>query len=176
MYITLTDLAGSFQYVIPVVPTNVRIKIGAENETMTTLSGLIRLIGSKKLTGISWSSFFPVNKSYSFADPNSLEDGWDYVTFIETMCKYEIPIRIIVTEDKDKIGFSKRSVLNTLISIDDFEYSTDKVGDIEYSITLTEFPDSIWDYLNTSITAKKYFSELTLQSVARKALQKLGLI
>lgn len=178
MYITFTDLAGKFQYVIPVVPEDVSLKFGADNETISTLSGPVRLVGSKKLTGISWSSFFPVNKKYNFVESNSLSDGWEYVNFFNTMCKYEIPVRVIVTEDKtDDSGFSKRTIMNTLVSIDDFEVpKVEKNKDIIYSISLSEFPGDVWDYLNTSVTAKKYFKELNEQSAARKILQQYGLL
>lgn len=175
MYITLADIAGKLQYTLPTNPSEVSVRCGGENETVDTLSGLIRLTGSQKLKEISWDCFFPVNKKYSFQEVDSNLDGWDYVDFIETMSKFQIPIRVIVTEDK-KTGTAKRTIINELVSIDSFEYKTDKVKDINYSISLTQFPNKIWQFLNTSVIANQYFKNLATQSTARKKLKENGLL
>ena len=54
--------------------------------------------------------------------------------------------------------------------------SVDKAGDLKYSIKLTEFPDNAWDYVNASPNLRSLLTKLTVQSVAKKALSKVGLI
>ena len=64
-----------------------------------------------------------------------------------------------------------------LATVDDgFSWSVDTAGDLKYSISLTEFPQDKWDYINGSPTLKQYLSTIAIQSVAKKALSKVGLI
>lgn len=171
MFITLSDIAGKKLYVIPVVPPDVSIKFGGQNETLNTVKGDIRLVGDVSLREVSWSSIFPVNKKYSFVATGSLLDGHEYINFIETTIKAKLPARVIITS-KDK-----RSISNKLMTIDDgFGYEINKASDIKYSIKLTEFPTDDWDYVNSSPEAQKYLSTLVANSVARKALELNGLI
>lgn len=171
MYITLSDITGGNLFVIPIVPPDVSISEGGQNDTVNTIKGDIRLVGDKSLTEVSWSSIFPVLKEYSFCEIGSLPNGHDYISFIQTAIKSKVPIRIIITTIK------KRPIVNMLATIDDgFSYSIDKAGDIQYSIKLTEFPADAWDYVNASPNMRKFLTSLTVQSVARKALSKVGLI
>lgn len=171
MNITLSDITGSSLYIVPIVPPDVTISIGGQNETMNTVKGDIRLVGNESLTGISWSSIFPVYKDYRFCAVGSLPNGFEYVEFLKSSIKAKMPIRIIVTSLK------KRPIVNILATVDEgFDYRIDKAGDIAYSIKLTEFPSDVWDFANASPNMRKFLSSLTVQSVARKALSKVGLI
>lgn len=174
MYITFANIAGDLQYILPVIPEKVSIKTGAENETIDTLSGMIRLSGSKNLKEISWDCFFPVNKNYPFQEFGSDLDGWNYVNFFNQILDLEIPMRMIITTDK-KPNNTKRTIFNQLVSVDSFEYSTDKVGDINYTLSLTEFPSDRWDMLNTALKLTNTILENSGNS-AKKRLEEYGLI
>lgn len=171
MFITLSNISGTNLFIIPIVPPDVDIKIGGENETLQTVKGNVRLVGEKSLTKVSWSSIFPVNKNYGFVTVGSRVNGYDYIDFLKDSINAKIPIRIIITT------LRKRPICNMLATIDDgFSYTVDTAGDIKYSISLTEFPEKMWDYANGSITLKQYLKTFAIQSVAKKALAKVGLI
>ncbi len=171
MYITLSDINGTNLFIVPIVPPDVDIKEGGENDTLKTVKGNVRLVGEKSLTTVSWSSIFPVNKNYGFVAVGSRVNGYDYINFLQEAERTKVPIRIIITT------LTKRSLCNMLATIDDgFAWAIDKAGDIRYSISLTEFPVSKWDYINGSPTLKQFINTLAVQSVAKKALAKVGLI
>lgn len=171
MYITLSDINGTNLFIVPIVPPDVSIKTGGENETLKTTKGNIRLVGDPTLKTISWSSIFPVYKKYGFVAIGARSNGYDYADFLDNACRAKIPIRIIITT------LRKRPIVNMLATVDDgFSWSVDTAGDIKYSITLTEFPQDKWDYVNGSPTLKQYMQTFAIQSIARKALSKVGLI
>lgn len=171
MFITLSDIAGTNLLVVPVVPPDVEFKHGGENETLQTVKGNIRLVGEKSLLTVGWSSIFPVHKNYSFTAVGSRLNGYDYINFLEDSIRAKVPIRVIATTLK------KRPICNTLMSIDDgFSWSVDTAGDIKYTLSLTEFPEKAWDYVNGSPTLRQYLKTIAVQSVAKKALAKVGLI
>ena len=151
MNITFANITGTQTLIVPYVPPDgVKILHGAKNETQETVNGDIRLTGSANLTGLSWSRFFPVNKQYPFCASGYDTNGYNYVDFLDSSIIYEVPIRVVIT------SIDKYSIKNGLFTIDSFEYSIDKVGDINYSITLTEFNRDIWEYLNSSLKAQTY--------------------
>lgn len=171
MFITLSDISGTDLYIVPVVPPDVNIIDGGQNDTLKTTKGNIRLIGDKDLKKVSWSSIFPVYKNYSWVAVGSRLNGYDYVNFIQDAIDASVPIRIIITT------LNKRPICNMLATIDEgFSAVIDTAGDIKYSISLTEFPEKAWDYLNASPTLRKYLQTIAIQSVAKKALAKVGLI
>lgn len=175
MDVTFSDIQGNLQYILPVIPAEINIKTGSNNETMETLTGFIRLTGSKNLTEISWNSIFPVNKNYPFQVIDSDADGWNYVNFFEQAQNDELPVRLIITETK-RSDTVKRTVINTLVSIDGFEYKTDKVGDINYSLSMTEFPAGKWSYLNTKLKNSQAMQNRNEQDAANKRLKQHGLL
>lgn len=171
MYITLSDISGTNLYIVPVVPPDVNIEDGGQNDTLKTIKGNIRLVGEKGLKKVSWSSIFPVYKDYTWVAVGSRLNGYDYVNFIQDAIDAKVPIRVIIT------SLNKRPICNMLATIDEgFSASLDTAGDIKYSISLTEFPEKAWDYLNSSPTLRQYLQTIAVQSVAKKALAKVGLI
>ena len=175
MNIIFADLNGAIQNILPIIPEKVHIRTGENNETFQTLDGFVRLTGAKTLKEISWDCFLPVNKNYPFQTFGSDLDGWNYVNYFETIHSNNIPCRLIVTTTKRKLP-TQRTVINTLVSVDSFEYETDKVGDINYSLTLTEFPAEKWSFLTTSLKTLQYFKSLNAQSIAKKKLIENGLL
>ncbi len=171
MNIILGDIAGTNLFIVPVVPPDVDFKHGGENQTLQTVKGNIRLVGDKSLQTVGWSSIFPVYKNYSFVALGARLNGYDYIDFLEYSISAKVPIRIIATT------LAKRPICNMLATIDDgFSWSVDTAGDIKYTISLTEFPEKAWDYVNGSPTLRQYLKTVAIQSVAKKALAKVGLI
>ena len=133
MNITLTSQDNSQVFIIPVVPPNLPIKSGSNNETFSSIDKDITIIGNPVLREFSLNSFFPVNKNYPFVKNGYEPDGWKYVSFIESAKNSKQPVRVVVTTN------NKYTVLNILMSIESFIFSADKVGDIQYELSLKEF-------------------------------------
>ena len=170
MNIIITDISCLSVFIIPVVPLNTAINSNGQAETLNSLEQRFRLIDNKDLKSISWNSFFPVNKNYNFVKRGSLKNGYLYVAFFELMNKYKLPVRIITTTDK------KLPLINMLASIDTFQYKVDKTGDINYSIALTEFPETFIEFLNREKEILKYIKNINIQGQTKTALKKYGLI
>lgn len=103
------------------------------NETYEGLSQDYRRIGTMGLRELSWSSFFPVGRRYPFMPAGALSDGWAYVSFFERWRPRKVPFRMIVLDS----GGACR--LNMACTVDSFEPSVKRNGDIAYSITVTEY-------------------------------------
>lgn len=170
MNITLTDMKGRDIYILPHVPSDIENSTEPDNETKDTMSGKLRIVGEDGLRHISWSGVLPVYKSYSWQKVGSRPNGYDYIKFIEGLKRNNLPMRVVITDS------SLRSLVNMLMSIDSFSYKKDKAKDFTYSISLTEFPSEKWDLLNSWLVNKTYYSELIGKSLAKKALQKFGLL
>lgn len=119
--------------IFPVVPPNVEIGENQNNEDFESVSGAMKLIGELGLRTLSISSFWPVNKNYSFVKAGSIADGRKYVEFFQKWRKEKVPFRVILT---DKDG---KCVLNMACLINSFSYYSDKVGDIQYSLDVEEY-------------------------------------
>lgn len=138
MNITVANLTGTVILVIPVVKSNVKIAYKNDNLTIETLKGKINIPTGSDLTKISWESFFPVNKEYTFIAQGSEPNGWVYVDFFKNRKKE--PFRLVITNE------AKKTIINMLVTLDDFEIDPDNVGDINYSIAMSEFPDNVWKF------------------------------
>ncbi len=114
---------------LPVVPTQVKISTGMNNQTYETVAqGEIKLIGLATLSSIVLDSFFPVKK-YPFTRDTTLI-GWDDVTLIEDWKSRRIPIRLVISG----------TPINMACSIERFEYGVqDGSGDVYYTLELSEF-------------------------------------
>jgi hypothetical protein len=111
-----------------------------------------------------------VNKDYNFVKNGAMKNGWAYVTFIESMKKYKLPIRVIITT-KHKVP-----VLNSLMAIDKFTYGGDKSGDVAYSIELKEFYEKFITFIDRDIEVAKYVKNYNKKQWAKKQLEKFGLL
>lgn len=170
MNIILTDIANITAYLIPVIPADTQITTNNINETQDTLTGRMQIMNNAALRNISWSSILPVNKNYKFVPFGIYPNGWVYVEFIETMRRLKLPIRIIGTSNK------KVPMYNFLASIDSFIWSMDKVGDIKYTIKLTEFPDKFINFVNRTKETYTYTKKYITGTTKQNALKKYGLI
>ena len=173
MNIILTDISNLAPFVIPVVPTNYTIRIDGDNSEEDTLNGKINVMKNAKLRHISWSSIFPVHSKVSIHSL-SIPNGWAYVSFIEFMRAVKLPIRVITT-NSDKIP-----TFTILATIENFTYSVDKVGDIQYSIELKETSEKIYDFILRDarylVTAGKYVVGLFKKAERTENLKKAGLL
>lgn len=119
--------------VLPVVsPDSVEISIPQDNMDFDTINGKIKLIGQMGLTTVRINSFFPT-KRYSWMRHGASADGWSYVKFFDTWRKAKVPIRFVMTTDE---GATR---LNIACVVNDFSYSVDQAGDIQYSLDIEEY-------------------------------------
>ena len=146
MRIILTDINNVEVHIIPFVPTTAKLSIAQSdvNTTEDTINGRVRNINHASLRKIEWSSFFPVN-NMNFIPYTARQNGYLYVTFIETMRRRELPIRVI--------GLSNDNIpmFNFLATIDKFDWSLNKNDDINYSIELNEFPEEFWQWARRDV-------------------------
>lgn len=170
MNITISDIRGDEVFILPHVPSEIEYPTESNNETLETLSGNIRIVGDEGLQSVSWSGIFPLNRRYKWAKVGSLLNGYNYIKFIESMKKKRVPVRVVITDN------TFRTIFNSLVSIDSFNYKKDKALDISYQISVTEFPASKWDYLNSALENNVLYAGLVAKSVAKKNLQQYGLI
>jgi hypothetical protein len=135
MKVVFADMDGLVTLVLPLLLAKPKISQSNQHEVFKTLKyGDIVLLGDKGLRSVEWSAFFPVNKIfYTFTEYNALLDGNEYVTFLNEHS--ESPFRLIITENN-------KTEINMLVVVDSFEYQKDKVGDINYTLKLQEYPDN----------------------------------
>ena len=137
MNITFASLDGAITLIVPVVQPPVKFSRQGKHETFETIKkGDIVLLGGKGLKTVEWSSFFPVNKLfYTFTKWGAQLNGKEYVTFLEEHMEDETPFRLIITE-------KFKTIRNMLVVVNSFDWEYDKVGDINYSLKLVEYPDN----------------------------------
>lgn len=120
--------------VIPVVPAKLpEISCPQDNDTFKAITGDLNIIGEMGLRTFTLSSFFPVNKQYSFRRPGSEADGMKYVQFFDKYRRQLIPFRVVMAYDDG------RELLNMPCTIDDFKYYIDAAEDISYSLSCREY-------------------------------------
>lgn len=150
MNIIITDISGASVFVVPIVPLNTQLGANGSTEKLNSLEERFQIINNKELRTLQWSSFFPVKKNYNFVKKNTHADGYVYVAFFELMKKFKLPVRVILTT-KECIPF-----WTMLMCIEDFSFNPDKVGDIQYSIKLSEFPETICEFITKEKEILKY--------------------
>lgn len=104
------------------------------NETYGGLTRDYNRIGTLGLRKLQWSSIFPVGARHLFMPREALLDGWAYVDFFRRWREKSVPFRLIVLDS----GGACR--LNMAVTVDSLELSVRRSGDIDYSISVTEYP------------------------------------
>lgn len=133
---------------LPVIPPEISITSSQGTETFETSGyGFIRIIGSRELTGISWSSFFPVH-DYPFLRDTSMQ-GQEYADKINLWRDRKLPIRLVITST----GFANLDV-NIACTISSLDGNVGPNGDYNYSIQIDEV-----DLLSTALNGEE---ELTM--------------
>ena len=148
MNITIADIKGEEEYIMPHVPADIEHGGTCGNSTMNTLDGNIRIIGERELIQVGWSGILPVNKNYSWQKYGSLLDGAEYVKFFENMMNYKLPVRVVIT-DSDDI-----TLLNSLMSIDSFVHASYRVNDFSMFLSMTDFTLS-YSVVNDDISVSR---------------------
>ncbi len=167
MNIFISDISNLTPLVIPITPPNYKVEIGGDNVTEDTINGKINIIKNAKLSILSWSSVFPV-KSHIGDRSVSIPDGWVYVGFLKGMKTLKLPIRIVATRDNNV------PMLNMLATIEEFSYSVDTAGDIQYTIKLKETPERIYEFFLRDVEyVKKGWNYLKRFFTESEKLQKL---
>lgn len=103
------------------------------NEVYTGLSRDYNRIGTLSLRALSWSGVLPVGKRYPFMPREALTDGWAYVSFFQRWREKKVPFRLVVLDS----GGTCR--LNMPVTVDTFEISVRRNGDLNYTISVTEY-------------------------------------
>lgn len=155
----ITNSIKTDSMILPVVP-EIKYPKNANIEGYEGLKESYNVPSKKKLETISWSSIFPVNKNYSFQSAGSRVNGYDYVDFLSERQNNQKPFRLVSYETRTPSNFAT-SVFNgiansnlslqsyikvhfdDLVLVKDFEYTTDAVGDIKYTLTLEQFNGDI---------------------------------
>ena len=83
-------------------------------------------------TYMEWTALLPVRR-YSFMPSEASADGWAYVDFFDRWRDKKVPFRLIVLDSK---GAAR---LNMPVTVDSFDVTVRKNGDLEYSIAVTEY-------------------------------------
>lgn len=175
--------ANTQNMILPIVPKGVNFPKQNEIGKYKGLQEDFSLPNHSALSNFGWSSIFP-NKEYSFAHLGSSSNGYEYVEFIEERYYNQLPLRLLAFEIPKNIGGALDNAVNkTLVKIiyDDFvlvekfEYSTDAVGDIPYSVTFQEFNANILTGSNKD-TTKSILSTASVNMVTNAALKQVGLL
>ena len=114
---------------LPVIPPEFTITKPHKNDTFETAShGDLKLLGAAGLKGIVINSFFPV-RDYPFLRSRAYY-GWEYVYIIDKWIEAKLPIRLIITE----------TPINMAVAVDSLDYSVKSDGNLNYSLSCSEFP------------------------------------
>lgn len=114
---------------LPVVPPSFTITKPRNNKKFETVSGAeLKRIGMSGLKGITIESFFPI-RDYPFLRDRTYQ-GQQYVYIIDTWVSRRLPIRLIITD----------TPINMAVAVENFEYTIGQDGNLNYVMTLEEFP------------------------------------
>lgn len=129
-YFTLS--CGGKSVTFPISPASFTVSDSYGNSSVNINSlGEMNMLGKRKLSTISFSSFFPA-QYYDFQQVFTLRDPYSYVADIQAMAVMGQPSRISISG----------TTVSMPVSIDDFQYSEkDGTGDVYFSITLREYRD-----------------------------------
>ena len=113
---------------VPVVPNELPDIIQElQNETFTTNTATLTLLGNKKLRSFSLELFLPT-KPYDFAK----DTGTEVLNLLGYVSSKKIPMRVVVTDGLNEL-------LNIAVSISSFKYHFDTVENIRCSVSFDEY-------------------------------------
>lgn len=115
---------------IPVIPKEFSVSKPQKEETFETIDGSeLAFIDKAGLKSIKWSSFFPC-RDYPFVKGERLADVWQYGYKLDIWIEKKYPIRLVITD----------TPINMAVKVGSFDYAIGPDGNINYDISLTEFP------------------------------------
>lgn len=116
---------------LPVTPEELIVDFANSTSIINSINyGDLKLIGKKGLKNITLESFFP-SQNYSFLQVSTTKTAIEYVKQIEKWINWELPIRLIITDDD--------TILNDAFAIESFSYTIKQDKDIYYTLSLQEF-------------------------------------
>lgn len=132
--IVFTVAGDSDFIVLPIVPADLpHVSTPQNNETFDAISGSIRVIGLMGLREMTIESLLPANgKNYPFAKPTG-SDAQKVVEFFEKWRQKHVPFFCSITYGNGDV------YVDMACLVDDFTYHSDKVGDIHYSLRVSEY-------------------------------------
>lgn len=124
---------GAEKLRLPVNPSSISISTGhGFTDVAVSQLGEYTVIGEKKLTDVSLSSFFPADYSPSYCEYEGFPKPWEFVETLERWRQTRRPMRLTITG----------TPINLAVTLRNFDYDAEKaghVGDIFYSLAFKEF-------------------------------------
>lgn len=113
---------------VPVIPNTLPdILQELQNETFTTNTTTLTLLGNKKPRSFSMDLFLPT-KEYDFAK----DTGTEILNLLGYVSSNKIPMRVVVTDGLNEL-------LNIAVSISSFKYYFDRAENIRCNVSFTEY-------------------------------------
>lgn len=113
---------------LPVVPDELPdIVQDIENDTITTHTKTLTLLGNKKPRSFSLDLFLPT-RNYEFCKGN----GEEVIELLDHVTSSKIPARLVITDNL-------KELINIAISINSYKSHYDTVGNIRATIDCTEY-------------------------------------
>lgn len=172
---------GTISLILPIVPKGVSFPAQNEIAKYKGVQEDYALPNNHtSLSNFGWSGLFP-NKAYSFAHAGSSSNGYDYVDFLEERYENNLPLRLLAYELPKNVSniltnqALVRVIYDHFVLVEKFEYTTDSVGDISYSVSFQEFNAKILGG-NDVDTAKSIIATAGVNMVTNSALKQVGLI
>lgn len=134
MDIIFSTLDRSEVLALPCAPVGgLSINDPQNNETLSGLSWDINVIGNMGLKTVSVKGTFYARR-LAFTSPYSSAEPFSYVRFFERhRGRDKPPLRIVISD----VGGGE--VLNMPCTVDAFEWSPTKLGDLTYSMTVRQY-------------------------------------
>lgn len=127
-------IAAGKEIIIPVLPSKLKVTSAGDNDTDTVLGlGEVLILRQKRLRTVSWDSFCPAH-SAPYA-PGVITPPLELIRAIQTVRDALQPVRLLITgTDLD---------INVRMGIESFDYEerSGELGDLYYSIKLSEWKD-----------------------------------
>ena len=127
-------IAAGKEIIIPVLPSKLKVTSAGDNDTDTVLGlGEVLILRQKRLRTVSWDRFCPAH-SAPYA-PGVITPPLELIRAIQTARDALQPVRLLITgTDLD---------INVRMGIESFDYEerSGELGDLYYSIKLSEWKD-----------------------------------
>ena len=116
---------------LPIIPAELQVSFPHNNEVFSTVdAGDINLIGRPGLKSLTIDSWFPM-REYTFA--KSSVQGAEAKEFFVKYKRQRRPLRAVI------INNAGYTLHNDLYAIEEFTFGYDRVGDMTYSLKLTQY-------------------------------------
>ena len=190
------ETKNSESLILPIVPKNNPFKSLAEVKNYKGLEREYNVPTYQSLKSFTWSSFFPVNKDYSFQHTGSNINGYDYVDFLQERQINQLPFRLIAFDTntltrtvtniagdvvnranlQDYLSSPIRIFFDGFVLVKDFEYALDDAKDLSYTLSLEEFNVDILESEKYKLSWPELSTNMATNVITKYALKGAGLI